>query len=58
MSHDSANQHSTQTTIKPIVFVQNRISFLQIQGRGKKCQKEKKGAITLPERTYGKKTSK
>jgi hypothetical protein len=29
MSQYSANQHSTETTIKPIAFKQNRINFLQ-----------------------------
>jgi hypothetical protein len=31
MSQYSANQHSTQTTIKPIALKQNRINILEIR---------------------------
>lgn len=61
MSHYSTNQHSTQTSIKPIAFKQNRINSLQTQGRFKYSRYKivrsairavkKKGAINLPERT-------
>lgn len=65
MSHYSTNQHSIQTTIKPIAFKQNGINSIQTQGRFEYSRYKivrsairavkKKGAINLPDRTYGKK---
>jgi hypothetical protein len=63
MSQYSASQHSTQTTIKPIAYEQNRINFLQqnsdlnIYGKNVRSAVSavrKKVTINLPERTYGK----